>query len=338
MLMVIMADTARNDKNFWLSLPRPIMAHGADGERHGRGVPAHVRGVRQAGCLLDGIRFGGRIALARAREACCPISGSTTTSPAEHPIVAQIFGGKPEQFEASRRRSSKSSALTASTSIWAVPTAAWKSPAQAQRSLKTPARAKEIIRALKARRGRRPARFRKDPARLCEHRRDGRVDPGAARRRPGGAHRPPPHPQRDVRRARPLGAGAKDSGAPRSDLSQNRRPGQRRRPLAGRRPRQGRRVRHGWRDGGLRRSSATPGSSPAGRPASGSGSNASWPTPSSLRSSTGAITSRTSIVMKKHYKSYTKKHYNPMARAALMAPKSSGSASWRPKMRPRCAK
>ena len=38
--------------------------------------------------------------LSRGRDGFCPTCGSIKRAPSEHPIVAQIFGGKPEQFEA----------------------------------------------------------------------------------------------------------------------------------------------------------------------------------------------------------------------------------------------
>jgi len=94
-----MTDAARDDKNFWLSLPRPIMAQ------------APMANVTDAAfrrmfaeCGKPDVFWTEFVSveglLSRGREKLLTDLWFDKENPAERPIVAQIFGAKPEQFEA----------------------------------------------------------------------------------------------------------------------------------------------------------------------------------------------------------------------------------------------
>lgn len=89
------ANTAADNKNFWLTLPRPIMAQAPMANVTDE---AFRRMFVECGkpdvfwtefVSVEGL-------LSRGRE---KLLTDLWFSPGEHPIVAQIFGGKPEQFE-----------------------------------------------------------------------------------------------------------------------------------------------------------------------------------------------------------------------------------------------
>jgi len=95
MLMVIMAASKPGDKNFWLRLPHPIMAMAPMAN-----VTDEAFRRMFAECGKPDVFWTEFVSveglLSRGRE---KLLTDLWFSPDEHPIVAQIFGGKPEQFE-----------------------------------------------------------------------------------------------------------------------------------------------------------------------------------------------------------------------------------------------
>ena len=156
-------------------------------------------------------------------------------SPGEHPIVAQIFGGKPEQFEEVAPLIKELGFDGVDINMGCPDRGVEKSGARRSAHQRPGAGKGDHPRA-QTRRRRRPAGLRKNPARLQQNRRARSDGSPRFRRTASSADRPPPHPRRDVRRTRALGAGAANSSAPRPHLPKNRAFGQRRRPLTGRRP------------------------------------------------------------------------------------------------------
>ena len=144
--MVIMASIKPTDKNFWLRLPRPIM------------VQAPMANVTDAAfrrmfaeCGKPDVFWTEFVSveglLSRGREKLLTDLWFED-DPAEHPIVAQIFGGKPEQFEEMAPLIKKLGFDGIDINMGCPDRGVEKSGAGAA-LIKTPARAKEIIRALK---------------------------------------------------------------------------------------------------------------------------------------------------------------------------------------------
>jgi len=145
--MVIMTDTASADKNFWLTLPLPIMAQ------------APMANVTDAAfrrmfaeCGRPDVYWTEFVSveglLSRGREKLLTDLWFDNTNPAERPIVAQIFGGKPEQFEEVAPLIKELGFDGIDINMGCPDRGVEKSGGGAA-LIKTPARAKEIIRALK---------------------------------------------------------------------------------------------------------------------------------------------------------------------------------------------
>lgn len=136
-----------NNKNFWLTLPRPIMAM------------APMANVTDAAfrrmfaeCGKPDVFWTEFVSveglLSKGRERLLPDLWFNRENPNEHPIVAQIFGGKPEQFEAVAPLIKELGFDGVDINMGCPDRGVEKSGAGAG-LIKDPARAKEIIRALK---------------------------------------------------------------------------------------------------------------------------------------------------------------------------------------------
>jgi tRNA-dihydrouridine synthase len=132
------------DKNFWLTLPRPIMAM------------APMANVTDAAfrrmfveCGKPSVFWTEFVSveglLSKGRDRLLP---DLWFSPGEHPIVAQIFGGKPEQFEVVGPLIKELGFDGVDINMGCPDRGVEKSGGGAA-LIKDPARAKEIIRALK---------------------------------------------------------------------------------------------------------------------------------------------------------------------------------------------
>ena len=158
--------------------------------------------------------------LSRGREKLLTDLWFDKNNPVERPIVAQIFGSKPEQFEAVAPLIKELGFDGIDINMGCPDRGVEKSGAGAA-LIRDPGARKRAYPRAQAWRGW-PAGVRQNQAGLYEHRRDGRLDFGVARRRPGGTDRPPAYPSRDVRCGCPLGSGAKNSGASQPDRAKNR--------------------------------------------------------------------------------------------------------------------
>jgi tRNA-dihydrouridine synthase len=139
--------TTETDKNFWLKLPRPIMAM------------APMANVTDAAfrrmfaeCGKPDVFWTEFVSveglLSRGREKLLTDLWFDRENPAEHPIMAQIFGSKPEQFEAIGPLIKELGFDGIDINMGCPDRGVEKSGAGAG-LIKNPARAKEIIRALK---------------------------------------------------------------------------------------------------------------------------------------------------------------------------------------------
>jgi tRNA-dihydrouridine synthase len=147
MLTNDMAGTKTTNNNFWLKLPRPIMAQ------------APMANVTDAAfrrmfaeCGKPDVFWTEFVSveglLSRGREKLLTDLWFDKENPAERPIVAQIFGGKPEQFEAVAPLIKELGFDGIDINMGCPDRGVEKSGAGAG-LIKTPAVAKEIIRALK---------------------------------------------------------------------------------------------------------------------------------------------------------------------------------------------
>ncbi len=133
-----------NDKNFWLELPRPIMAMAPMAN-----VTDEAFRRMFAECGKPDVFWTEFVSveglLSRGRE---KLLTDLWFSPGEHPIVAQIFGGKPEQFEEVAPLIKELGFDGVDINMGCPDRGVEKSGAGAG-LIKTPAIAKEIIRALR---------------------------------------------------------------------------------------------------------------------------------------------------------------------------------------------
>ena len=144
MIKAVIKTTKAADKNFWLTLPRPIVAM------------APMANVTDAAfrrmfaeCGKPSVFWTEFVSveglLSKGRDRLLP---DLWFSPGEHPIVAQIFGGKPEQFEEVAPLIRELGFDGVDINMGCPDRGVEKSGAGAS-LIKDPARAKEIIRALK---------------------------------------------------------------------------------------------------------------------------------------------------------------------------------------------
>ncbi len=132
------------DKNFWLRLPRPIMAMAPMANVTDAAFRRmFVECGRPSVFWTEFVSVEGL--LSKGRDRLLP---DLWFSPGEHPIVAQIFGGKPEQFEEVAPLIKELGFDGIDINMGCPDRGVEKSGAGAA-LIKDPARAKEIIRALK---------------------------------------------------------------------------------------------------------------------------------------------------------------------------------------------
>jgi tRNA-dihydrouridine synthase len=143
--MVVMAKTpAVKTKNFWLDLPRPIMATAPMANVTDEAFRRMFVECGKPDVLwTEFVSVEGLLSRGRER-----LLTDLWFSPGEHPIVAQIFGSKPEQFEAVGPLIKELGFDGVDINMGCPDRGVEKSGAGAA-LIKTPALAKEIIRALK---------------------------------------------------------------------------------------------------------------------------------------------------------------------------------------------